>query len=59
LTQSVLHNEAASPLFMAAIEATEEAILNALFMAETMKGKEGRTVEALPVEKLKNNRVLE
>jgi D-aminopeptidase len=54
LTQSVLHNEAASPLFMAAIEATEEAILNALFMAETMKGKEGRVVEALPVEKLKN-----
>jgi D-aminopeptidase len=37
---------------MAAIEATEEAILNSLFMAENMKGKEGRTVEALPVKKV-------
>ncbi len=49
LTQTILHNEAVSPLFMAAIEATEEAILNSLFMAETMKGKDGRVVEALPV----------
>ncbi len=49
--QHVLHNDAVSPLFMAAIEATEEAILNSLFMAETMKGKEGRVVEALPVKK--------
>ncbi len=52
LTQSVLHNEAASPLFMAAIEATEEAILNSLFMAETMKGKGGRVVEGLPVKEI-------
>jgi D-aminopeptidase len=53
LTQIVLHNDAVSPLFMAAIEATEEAIINSLLMAETMKGKEGRVVEALPVEKLR------
>ena len=52
LTQTVLHNDAVSPLFMAAIEATEEAILNSLFMAETIKGKDGRVVEALPVEKI-------
>jgi D-aminopeptidase len=39
-----------SPLFQAAIEATEEAIYNALFVAETMTGRNGRTVEALPVE---------
>jgi D-aminopeptidase len=52
LTQTILHNEAVSPLFMAAIEATEEAILNSLFMAENMKGKEGRIVEALPVKKV-------
>lgn len=52
LTQTILHNDAASPLFMAAIEATEEAILNSLFMAETMKGKDGRTVEALPVKQV-------
>lgn len=51
LTFSVLNNDAVSPLFMAAIEATEEAILNSLYMAETMKGKEGRVVEALPGKK--------
>ena len=49
---NVLLNDAMSPLFMAAIEATEEAILNSLFMAETMKGKNNRTVEALPMETL-------
>jgi D-aminopeptidase len=54
LTQNVLNNDAVSPLFMAVIEATEEAILNSLFMAETMKGKDGKVVEALP-----KNRVLE
>lgn len=45
-----LHNEATTPLFMAAIEATEEAIINSLFAAVTMKGKAGRTIEALPKE---------
>ncbi len=53
LTQTVLSNDAMSPLFMAAIEATEEAIINSLLAAKTMKGKNGRTVEALPKEKLK------
>lgn len=43
-----LINDATSPLFMAAIEATEEAIINSLFAAETMTGKDGRTVQALP-----------
>jgi len=49
---AVLHNDDMSPLFMAAIEATEEAILNSLFMAETMEGKNNRTVEALPLQKV-------
>jgi D-aminopeptidase len=53
LNQNVLSNDAVSPLFMAAIEATEEAIINSLLAAETMKGKAGRTVEALPLDKLK------
>lgn len=50
-TQSVtlLHNDAMSPLFLAVIEATEEAIINSLFMAESMKGKGGRVIKALPV----------
>jgi len=48
---SLLHNDDVTPLFMAAIEATEEAIINSLFMANTTKGK-GRVVEALPVDKV-------
>ncbi len=53
LTQTILANDAMSPLFMAAIEATEEAIINSLLAAATMKGKNGRIVEALPPDKLK------
>jgi D-aminopeptidase len=53
LSQQPLSNDEMSPLFMAAIEATEEAIINSLLAAETMKGKNGRTIEALPQEKLK------
>ena len=47
LLQNVLSNDAISPLFMATIEATEEAIINSLLAAETMKGKNGRVVIAL------------
>jgi D-aminopeptidase len=43
---------AMTSLFQAAAEATEEAILNALCMAETMTGKDGRTVYALPLDRL-------
>ena len=42
-------NELTSPLFEAAIEATEEAIYNSLCMAETMTGFRGRSVHALPL----------
>ena len=49
---SLLHNDFASPLFMAAIEATEEAIINSLFAAVTTVGANGSRIEALPVEKL-------
>ena len=42
-----------TPLFRAAAEATEEAILNALTAAETMKGYKGRTAQALPLDRLK------
>jgi D-aminopeptidase len=47
-----LPNGLMSPLFEAAIEATEEAIYNSLCMAETMTGFRG-TVEALPLEQVK------
>jgi D-aminopeptidase len=46
---AVLHNEHVSPLFLAAIEATEEAIINSLFTAVTTTGFKGKRVEALPV----------
>jgi D-aminopeptidase len=48
----LLSNEEMSPLFLAAIEATEEAIINSLFMAETMEGKEGRVIKALPIDEV-------
>jgi D-aminopeptidase len=44
-----LSNDAMSPLFMAAIEATEEAIVNSLFQAKTMTGRDHHEVTALPV----------
>lgn len=49
---AVLRNDAMSPLFMATIEATEEAILNSLFHAETMTGRDGHQVTALPVDEV-------
>jgi D-aminopeptidase len=52
ITTTVLRNDEMSPLFMAAIEATEEAIINSLFMATDMKGKGGRTIESLPLDKV-------
>ncbi len=40
------------PLFYAAIEATEEAVVNALLAATTMVGRDGVTAHALPVDRL-------
>ncbi|MES2419605.1 MAG: P1 family peptidase [Bacteroidota bacterium] len=51
LTNNVLHNDETSPVFMAAIEATEEAIINSLFAAKTLKGN-GNTVNAIPLDKV-------
>jgi D-aminopeptidase len=41
-----------SELFQAAAEATEEAILNALFSAETMTGRDGHVRHALPIDEV-------
>jgi len=46
----LLGNDAMSPLFLAVIEATEEAIYNSMFRATTITGK-GHTVEALPMDR--------
>lgn len=47
-----LPNDLVSPLFQAAIESTEEAILNALFTATTIKGHNGSVGEAIPLDRV-------
>jgi len=58
----VLTNDAMSPLFQAAIEATEEAIYNSLFRATTTTSN-GHPIEALPIDKtveiLKKHKVIQ
>jgi D-aminopeptidase len=49
----LLANDSLDPLFTATVEATEEAIVNALVAAETMTGANGVTVHALPHERLR------
>ncbi len=46
----VITNDAMSPIFLAAIEATEEAIYNSMFRATTTTSN-GHTVDALPIDK--------
>jgi D-aminopeptidase len=48
----MLPDAAITDLFWAAIEATEEAILNALIAAETLTGRDGITAHALPHDEL-------
>jgi D-aminopeptidase len=48
----LLPNDATSPLFQAALEATEEAVYNALFMATTTTGN-GTTIEAIPLNEVR------
>lgn len=48
----MLWNNDINPLFEAAVEATEEAIVNALVAAETMRGRDGGVVYALPHDRL-------
>lgn len=49
-TLKTLPNDAMSPLFLAVVESSEEAIYNSLFRATTMTGR-GHTVEALPLDR--------
>jgi len=51
-TPKELHNEALSSVFLATIEATEEALVNSLFAAKTTTGYRGRTIEELPKAKV-------
>src|SRR5262245_56065086 len=47
---SLVTNDDMSPLFLAAIEATEEAVYNSLFKAKTTTGR-GISVDAIPIDK--------
>ena len=47
---SLVPNDSMSPLFLATIEATEEAIYNSLFMATPVKSAIG-SVDALPIDR--------
>lgn len=49
--KTVLRNDEMDLLFEAVIEATEEAVINSLFAAETLTGNGNVTIEALPVDK--------
>jgi len=64
MTVTMLPNERIDPLFAATIQATEEAIINAMVAAETMTGVNGMRVYALPHDRLraalrKYNRLIE
>lgn len=50
----MLPNERINPLLAETVNATEEAIVNALIAAETMQGVDGNTVHALPHERLRD-----
>jgi D-aminopeptidase len=47
-----LPNDLVSPLFQAAIESTEEAILNSLFTATTISGHNGSVGQAIPLDRV-------
>jgi len=51
--QALIADESLTPLFEAAVEATEEAIYNSLLKATTTRGFDGHVVEALPVERVR------
>src|SRR5438477_3150637 len=52
-TLKMLPNQELNPIFLATVQATEEAVVNAMVAAETMTGINDRTVIALPHDKLR------
>jgi D-aminopeptidase len=53
LSTEELTNDAMSPLFLAAVEAVEEAVYNSLLKATTVTGHQGHVGEAIPVDKVR------
>ena len=52
IKSTILRNEEMSPVFLATIEATEEAIINSLFMAEPSTGDNNHNVQKLPIDEV-------
>jgi len=50
---TMLPNQSLNPLFLATVQATEEAVVNAMVAAETMTGQGGHTVFAMPHDQLR------
>jgi len=51
-TLKMLPNDRINPVFLGTVQATEEAIINAMIAAETMTGRDGNTVYAIPHDRL-------
>ena len=51
-SEELLYNEFTSPLFLATVEAVEEAVLNSILKATTVTGRDGNTREAIPIDRL-------
>jgi L-aminopeptidase/D-esterase-like protein len=49
-----LSNDAISPVFEATVQATEEAIINSMVAAQTMRGFRGHCVKAIPHDRLRD-----
>ena len=48
----LLYNDSMSPLFLAVVEATQEAVYNSLLKATTVVGRAGHRTEAIPIDKV-------
>ena len=53
LEPRLLRDEAIDPLFLAAVEAVEEAVYNSITRAKTVRGRDGHVVEAIPIDRLR------
>ncbi|HUG13666.1 MAG TPA: P1 family peptidase [Thermomicrobiales bacterium] len=52
-SKPILEGGAIDPIFAAAVDATEEAVLNALFMATTTVGRKGNVDEAIDIDRVR------
>ena len=53
LEPRLLRDDAIDPLFLAAVEAVEEAVYNSLTRAKTVRDRDGHVAEAIPIERLR------